>query len=167
MKKRRIVTTLTAIALLSSSAMSHAFSLSDVTSALGGENSDQITQQIADNPLTKTLISELGVKPEQAAGGAGALLGLAASQLSGPQGNELSKLIPGAEKLTDSLPMGLGQLLSNQANIDKVFSLLGMDPSMINKFIPVITQFLGQQGASNALLGALDKVWAPAAAAAK
>ncbi|WP_369686182.1 hypothetical protein [Photobacterium kishitanii] len=38
-----------------------------------------------------------------------------------------------------------------------------MDPSMINKFIPVITQFLGQQGASNALLGALDKVWAPAA----
>ncbi len=67
------------------------------------------------------------------------------------------------KKLTDSLPLGLGQLLSNQANIDKVFSVLGMDPSMINKFIPVITQFLGQQGASNALLGALDKVWAPAA----
>ncbi|CEO40452.1 hypothetical protein C0Z01_15310 [Photobacterium kishitanii] len=160
MKKRRIVTTLAAVALLSSSTMSYAFSLSDI---FGGESADQVVSQVAQNPLTKTLISELGVKPEQAAGGAGALLGLAASQLSGPQGNELAKLIPGAEKLTDSLPLGLGQLLSNQANIDKVFSVLGMDPSMINKFIPVITQFLGQQGASNALLGALDKVWAPAA----
>ncbi|MCD9464720.1 hypothetical protein CJF25_17355 [Photobacterium phosphoreum] len=160
MKKRRIVTTLAAVALLSSSTMSYAFSLSDI---FGGESADQVVSQVAQNPLTKTLISELGVKPEQAAGGAGALLGLAASQLSGPQGSELSKLIPGAEKLTDSLPMGLGQLLSNQANIDKVFSLLGMDPAMINKFIPVITQFLGQQGASNALLGALDKIWAPAA----
>ncbi|OBU32916.1 DUF2780 domain-containing protein [Photobacterium kishitanii] len=160
MKKRRIVTTLAAVALLSSSTMSYAFSLSNI---FGGESADQVVSQVAQNPLTKTLISELGVKPEQAAGGAGALLGLAASQLSGPQGNELAKLIPGAEKLTDSLPLGLGQLLSNQANIDKVFSVLGMDPSMINKFIPVITQFLGQQGASNALLGALDKVWAPAA----
>ncbi|MEC6909544.1 DUF2780 domain-containing protein [Photobacterium piscicola] len=162
MKKRRIVTTVAAVALLSSSAMSYAFSLSDI---FGGESADQVVSQVAENPLTKTLISELGVKPEQAAGGAGALLGMAASQLSGPQGSELAKLIPGAEKLTDSLPMGLGQLLSNQANIDKVFSVLGMDPAMINKFIPVITQFLGQQGASNALLGALDKVWAPATAA--
>ncbi|WP_279151586.1 DUF2780 domain-containing protein [Photobacterium iliopiscarium] len=162
MKKRRIVTTLAAVALLSSSTMSYAFSLSDI---FGGESADQVVSQVAQNPLTKTLISELGIKPEQAAGGAGALLGMAASQLSGHQGSELAKLIPGAEKLTDSLPMGLGQLLSNQANIDKVFSVLGMDPAMINKFIPVITQFLGQQGASNALLGALDKVWAPAAAA--
>lgn len=159
MEKRRIVTALAAVALLSSSTMSYAFSLSDL---FGGDSAEQAVSQVAENPLTKTLISELGLKPEQAAGGAGALLGMAASQLSGPQGKELASLIPGAEKLTDSLPLGLGQLLSNQANIDKVFSLLGMDPAMVNKFVPVITQFLTQKGASNALLGALNNVWAPA-----
>ena len=72
MEKRHILTTLTAVALLSSSAMSHAFSLSDVASAFGGEKSDQVATQIAENPLTKALVSDLGVKPEQAAGGAGA-----------------------------------------------------------------------------------------------
>ncbi|KJF83645.1 hypothetical protein C0W92_20505 [Photobacterium angustum] len=163
MEKRHILTTLTAVALLSSSAMSHAFSLSDVASAFGGEKSDQVATQIAENPLTKALVSDLGVKPEQAAGGAGALLAMATSELTGPQGKELTQLIPGAEKLTDSLPLGLGQLLGSKENIDKVFSLLGMKPEMVNQFVPVVTQFLGEQGASNELLGALSNIWSPAA----
>ena len=51
----------------------------------------------------------------------------------------------------------------DKENINKVFSLLGMKPEMVNQFEPVVTQFLGEQGASNELLGALSKIWSPAA----
>ena len=44
MKKRRIVTTVAAVALLSSSAMSYAFSLSDI---FGGESADQVKSLLA------------------------------------------------------------------------------------------------------------------------
>ncbi|WP_305371277.1 DUF2780 domain-containing protein [Photobacterium leiognathi] len=166
MEKRRILTTVIATALLSTSAMSHAFSLTDLSNALGGEKSDQVATQIAENPLTQALVTDLGVKPEQAAGGAGALLSMAASELTGPQSQELTKLIPGAEKLTESLPLGLGQLLGTKENIDKVFSLLGMNPGMVNQFAPIVTQFLSERGASNELVGALNKIWSPVTSAA-
>jgi hypothetical protein len=160
MKKHRIVTTIAVVTLLSSSTLSYAFSLTDV---FGGSDANQVATQIAENPLTQVLVSELDVQPDQAAGGAGALLSMAASQLTGSQSQELTKLIPGAEKLTNSLPLGLGQLLGSQGNIDKVFSMLDMNPEMVNQFAPVMMQFLGNQGASNELLGALNNIWTPSA----
>lgn len=146
------VALLTALLLPATSA---AFSLSDLFG--GGE--EQST--VASNPLAELLTSQLDVSPEQAAGGAGALLSLASSQLSGDQANELSNMIPGADKLSAAIPAGLSGMLTNIETINKVFATLGMDPSMVSQFIPVIMKFVGNQGASTGLMDALGSVWQP------
>lgn len=141
------------------STTSFAFSLSDL---FGGGDDDKQAAATTSNPLTDILSSQLGVTSEQAAGGAGALLSLASSQLSGDQASELSKMIPGGDALNAAIPPGLSGMMSNIDTINQVFSALGMDASMVSQFIPVVMQFLGDQGASAGLMDALGKVWSPA-----
>lgn len=155
---RRLLCFAALFASLVFSATSSAFSLSDLFG--GGDDDEQVTATTT-NPLTDLLSSQLGVTPDQAAGGAGALLSLASSQLSGDQATELSKIIPGADALTAAIPAGLGGMLTNIDTINQVFSALGMDAGMVSQFIPIVMQFLGDQGASAGLMEALGKVWNP------
>ncbi|KDM90365.1 DUF2780 domain-containing protein [Photobacterium galatheae] len=145
------------IACLALMPAAHAFSLSDL---FGG--GDDKMEALADNPLASMLTDQLGVSTEQAAGGAGALLSMAASQLSGDQASELTKLIPGSENLIDAIPAGLGGMLNNMDALGPVFTALGLDAGMISQFVPIITQFLGTQGASAGLIDTLTKIWTPA-----
>ncbi|WP_338132882.1 DUF2780 domain-containing protein [Photobacterium sanguinicancri] len=39
-------------------------------------------------------------------------------------------------------------MITNADSLNKVFATLGMDPSMVSQFIPVVMQFMGDQGAS-------------------
>jgi len=153
---RRIFSFTTLFVLLVSSPVSMAFSFSDI---FGGGDEEQAS--IATNPLTELLAGQLGVSTEQAAGGAGALLSMASSQLSGDQATELANMIPGGDALTSAIPAGLGSLLGNTEGLNQVFSALGMDASMVSQFIPVVLQFVGDQGASAGLVEALGKVWSP------
>ena len=156
---RRLLTFAALFGCLLFSATSTAFSLSDL---FGGSDEQQTETTTAANPLTDLLSSQLGVSAEQAAGGAGALLSLASSQLSGDQATELSNIIPGADALTAAIPGGLGSMLSNMDTLNQAFNLLGMDADMVSQFIPIIMQFLGDQGASAGLLDTLGQVWNPA-----
>lgn len=153
---RRFFSLTTLFVLLISSPVSMAFSLSDI---FGGGDEEQAS--VATNPLTELLAGQLGVSTEQAAGGAGALLSMASSQLSGDQATELANMIPGGDALTSAIPAGLGSLLGNTEGLNQVFSALGMDASMVSQFIPVVLQFVGDQGASAGLVEALGKVWSP------
>ncbi|RWX53008.1 DUF2780 domain-containing protein [Photobacterium chitinilyticum] len=153
----RLLVLTTLFSSLVFSTTSLAFSLSDL---FGGSDDEQVAASTA-NPLTDILSSQLGVTQEQAAGGAGALLSLASSQLSGDQASELSKMIPGSDALSAAIPPGLSGMLTNIDTINQVFSALGMDASMVSQFIPVVMQFLGSQGASAGLMDALGKVWSP------
>jgi uncharacterized protein VcgC/VcgE DUF2780 len=154
---RRFFSLTTLFVLLVSSPVSMAFSLSDI---FGGGDKEQAS--VATNPLTELLAGQLGVSTEQAAGGAGALLSMASSQLSGDQATELANMIPGGDALTNAIPAGLGSLLGNTEGLNQVFSALGMDASMVSQFIPVVLQFVGDQGASAGLVEALGNVWSPA-----
>ncbi|HHF0550474.1 TPA: DUF2780 domain-containing protein [Vibrio antiquarius] len=109
------------------------------------------------SPLTDMLTSQLPVSTEQAAGGSGALLALAQSQLSQENSSELQSLIPGLSNL-----QGAQSLLGNIENISAVknaFDTLGLDPSMISQFAPVILDYLNKQGASEGLLSSLGGLW--------
>jgi hypothetical protein len=44
-------------------------------------------------------------------------------------------------------------------DVNKAFGALGMDSGMVSQFVPVILQYLGQQGASGSALSALSGVW--------
>jgi hypothetical protein len=92
----------------------------------------------------------------------------------------LSKSVPGLDQLAGNSALGslgnLGGLLgksgsSNSAldsalgnvqsmgDVNKAFSALGMNSSMVSQFVPVILQYLGQQGAGGSALQALSGVW--------
>lgn len=187
---------LMAVASLTTLAASPAFaqfSLSDaanaVTAMQGNEDdeSDESEDAVAALPkaagLLTSLGSQLNVTPEQAMGGAGAMLGLARNQLSGQDFTELSKNVPGLDQIAGNSAIsglsglgGLGGLLGggvdknpllngllgnvkDTKDLNSAFSALGMDTGMIGLFAPVILQYLGQQGVAGSLLQNLGGIW--------
>ncbi|EGR1393181.1 DUF2780 domain-containing protein [Vibrio parahaemolyticus] len=108
-------------------------------------------------PLTELLTSQLPVSTEQAAGGSSALIALAQSQLSQQNSTELQSLIPGLSNLKGAQSL-LGNIESLSA-VQSAFNALGLDPSMISQFAPVILGYLNEQGASEGLLKSLSGLW--------
>lgn len=169
------------------------FSLSDAATAvvtLQGDQAGAEAGAVAATPkaagLLDTLGSTLDITPEQAIGGAGAMLGLAKNRLSEPQFSELSKSVPGLDQIAGSNAMGgldglsslgnLGSLLGGGSernalldgllgnvkdtnDLNNTFSALGMDSGMIGRFAPVILEYLGQQGVASTLLQSLSGIW--------
>lgn len=186
---------LMAVASLTTLAASPAFaqfSLIDAAkavSAMQGEEGNESDDADADGVvaaapkaagLLNTLGSQLDVTPEQAIGGAGAMLGLARNQLSGQDFSELSKNVPGLAQIAGNSAIGglngLGGLLGagsdknalldgllgnvkDTNDLNNAFSALGMDTGMIGMFAPVILQYLGQQGVAGSLLQNLGGIW--------
>jgi len=156
---RRFFSLFTLFCILAASPSSFAFSFSDLFGGGDDDEKAETATSIAANPLTDLLSGQLGVSPEQAAGGAGALLSMATSQLSGDQASELTKMIPGGDALTNAIPPGLGGMLNTMDGLNQVFTALGMDAGMVSQFIPVVMQYLGDQGASAGLMETLGQVW--------
>lgn len=153
--------------LLSTSFSSHAFlnlkssdsanDTSSTLSSLGSVVSEQLNQNV-DSPIVDSLTNELNISPEQAAGGAGALLALASNSLSSSSNNELSQLIPGLSSMQNSIP-GLMAMATDNDAVSGIFSSLGLDPSLISQFTPIILQYLTSQNASGGLVDSLSAIW--------
>jgi hypothetical protein len=131
--------------------------------------------------LLNTLGTQLNITPTQAIGGTGAMLGLAKNQLSSTDYTQLSKSVPGLDKLSGNNALGglsglsglLGKSDAKNVNalntalsdvkttsdMNNAFSALGMDSGMVGQFAPVIIQYLGQQGVGGTLLQSLGTIW--------
>jgi len=123
------------------------------------------------NPdLVGSLTKELNVSPSQATGGAGALFGLAKSKLSVDDFSKVSKAVPGMDGLLkaapkpksssplDSMASSLPGNAGGMASVASSFKSLGLSPSMAEKFVPVMTQYVqksGGSGVASLLSGAL------------
>ncbi|QXH35494.1 DUF2780 domain-containing protein [Pseudomonas muyukensis] len=161
-----------------------AFNLSDVANAVSAaqtpQHSGQVQAPAAQANLLNTLGSELKITPEQAVGGAGAMLGLARNNLSSDDYGQLSKAVPGLDLLSGANGLGglsglgqflgndktapalsnaLGNQVENRGDLDNAFKALGMDTGMIGQFAPLILQYLGQQGIAGSLLQNLGSLW--------
>jgi hypothetical protein len=155
------------------------FNLFDAANALSGTQGDDAaapTSQTAQTAGLLSALSQLNVTPEQAIGGAGAMLGLARNQLSSTDYSELAKSVPGIDLLagggelgvlsgllgSSGKAAGLDNLMGNVSNtndLNSAFSALGMDTGMIGLFAPVLLQFFGQQGVGGSLLTNLGGIW--------
>ncbi|MFW9714712.1 DUF2780 domain-containing protein [Vibrio parahaemolyticus] len=152
--------TLLTLALLSVNIGSaHAFLDTVVDKSSKNGLMDMVSQGLnaESSPLTELLTSQLPVSTEQAAGGSSALIALAQSQLSQQNSTELQSLIPGLSNLKGAQSL-LGNIESLSA-VQRAFNALGLDPSMISQFAPVILGYLNEQGASEGLLKSLSGLW--------
>ncbi|MBY7692497.1 DUF2780 domain-containing protein [Vibrio parahaemolyticus] len=152
--------TLLTLALLSVNIGSaHAFLDTVVDKSSKNSLMDMVSQGLnaESSPLTELLTSQLPVSTEQAAGGSSALIALAQSQLSQQNSTELQSLVPGLSNLKGAQSL-LGNIESLSA-VQSAFNALGLDPSMISQFAPVILGYLNEQGASEGLLKSLSGLW--------
>lgn len=93
---------------------------------------------LASNPLIKNITTTTGVTPTQAIGGTAAILNEAKTNMSPTDYSALSQQMPQLGTIVSAAPagiMGSGTLASQ-------FGALGMNPSMIDKFTPLILQYI-------------------------
>jgi Protein of unknown function VcgC/VcgE (DUF2780) len=140
--------------------------------ALLGTALAQAQAAAAANPnpeLVGQLTQQLGVTKAQATGGAGAIFGLAKSKLSPENFSKLSAAVPGMGGFlkaapaagqagqagqAGSSPMGsLGSMMPGKAgglaSLAGSFNSLGMSPSMVTKFAPVLQNYVGAKGGAS------------------
>lgn len=117
--------------------------------------------------LVSTLQDQLGVTKTQAAGGTGALLQLAQSQLSGGSFGQvtdsvsgLSGLLGGGSGDSNSLLSSALSNVSSMDGVEKAFSALGLQSGAVEQFAPIVLGFLKEQGLGADLIGNLSSLWA-------
>ena len=108
--------------------------------------------------LVNSLAKEIGSTPEQAAGAAGALFGVAKSRLKADEFSKISSAVPGMTSLLGAAPAaatgtaGLAKLAgsaSGLASAASAFSSLGLKPDMVAKAVPVLTSFVSKSGGAD------------------
>jgi len=112
-----------------------------LATAAGCASASSAISGLTSNSLISSLTSGLGVSPEQAVGGTGAMLGLAQKQLTPDQFSAVSNAIPGASDITKAAAPLIGGAPTNSvSDVQSIFSKLGMSPDTVAKFSPVVTQ---------------------------
>lgn len=115
--------------------------------------------------LIGILVQQLGISPVQAMGGAGAIFSTAKQVMAPTKFGLLSNAVPGMSQILSSAPqvsgygygangllgsaasaLGGGNRLGQMAMLASSFQNLGLDATMVNRFIPVILQYVQAQG---------------------
>jgi hypothetical protein len=106
--------------------------------------------------LIDLLTKNLGVSENQAQGGAGLLFKLAKDKLGAGDFSKVSAAVPGIDSLLNAAPAGGGGILGGVgkifggagglASLAGGFKNLGLDSSMVGKFVPIILQFVQSKG---------------------
>jgi hypothetical protein len=117
--------------------------------------------------LTDLLSKNLGVNETQAQGGAGLLFKLAKDKLGAGDFSKVSAAVPGMDSLLKAVSAGDGGIFAGLgkmfggggglAGLAGSFSKLGLDNSMIGKFVPIILQFVQSKG-GDGVKAILEKV---------
>jgi hypothetical protein len=119
--------------------------------------------------LVTALSKELGATPEQSAGAAGALFGLAKSRLKPAEFSQIAAAVPGMDSLLKAAPAAgavgtsgalssLGASAGGLAAAASAFKSLGLSPDLVSKAVPVLTSFVTKSGGADVaslLAGAL------------
>ena len=112
--------------------------------------------------LIEQLTKNFGIEDGQAKGGAGLLFNLAKEKLGDNDFSQIAQHVPGINDLIGAAPKagglgaalgglasslgGGGSKLGGIANLAAGFSDLGLDSSMISKFIPIVLSFVQEKG---------------------
>src|SRR5262245_26581310 len=117
--------------------------------------------------LVGELSKELNATPEQAAGAAGALFGIAKSRLKPEEFSQISSVVPGMDSLLKAAPspssaVGIngwpGASGAGLAGAASAFTKLGLKPDMVSKAVPLLTSYVSKAAGPNVgnlLAGAL------------
>ncbi len=129
----------------------------------GGFSTDAALAAKASPDLVGALSKELGSTPDQAAGAAGTLFGLAKSRLKPEEFSQVAKAVPGMSSLLKAAPAaavgtsgGATAALSKMAGsasglaaAASSFTKLGLKPEMVAQAVPILTSFVSKSGGAD------------------
>lgn len=108
--------------------------------------------------LVSLLTQNLGVTPQQAQGGAGAIFDYAKGKLGAADFSKVAAAVPGMDSLLSAAPKtggtasnltklagGTGSL-GGLSSLAEPFTKLGMSPDMVGKFVPEILSYVKSSG---------------------
>jgi hypothetical protein len=100
--------------------------------------------------LIDTLVSTVGINPQQAQGAVGAIGRLAQGKLSPELFAELGKLIPGLGGMISGAPKpsGMAAMLGEKAGLASVLSQLGIDLGKAGPIAQVLLAFINSNGSA-------------------
>ena len=107
--------------------------------------------------LVSQLVGALGVTPDQAMGGAGALFNLAKSKLSADDFAKIASAVPDMDSLLGAAPevgglaKGLGGMGGGLASLAGSFKELGLSPDMAGKFAKEALSYVQSSGGDAAM----------------
>lgn len=120
--------------------------------------------------LVNILVGQLGINQQQALGGVGSIFSVAQQRMNGPDFSQLSNAVPGMDRYLSSAPQQVtaansssllgaaasimgnqGGTLGTLANLAGSFQSLGMNSNMISQFVPVMLQYVQQQGGAGTM----------------
>ena len=118
-----------------------------------------------DMGLVDLLSSQLGVTKSQAEGGAGSIFQLAKQNLSVEDFASIAKAVPGIDQMMGAAPKmegsssSLGKMssmmgsnkLGGMAALTSSFEKLGLSTDMVNKFTPIILDYVQNKGGEHAM----------------
>lgn len=123
----------------------------------------QTSAQAQGPDLVQMLTSQLGISGEQATSGAGAIFEYAKDNLSADDFSTIAKGIPGMDQMLEMAPepensSALGGVLGNAdsslgglAGLASSFESLGLDADMVNKFMPIVSDYVGSVSGDQAM----------------
>jgi hypothetical protein len=117
--------------------------------------------------LINILVGQLGISPQQALGGVGSIFSVAQQRMSPGDFSQLSTSVPGMDQYLGSVPQQVaasgsssllgaaGNMMGGQfgslAALAGSFQTLGMNPSMVSQFVPVVLQYVQNQSGASAM----------------
>lgn len=113
--------------------------------------------------LTDTLTRQLGISPNQALGGSGAIFQAAQGNMDPQDFTTLSQSVPEMNDMLSAAPSapdsisgmtgevssmmgGTGDTLNSTASLASSFQQLNLSPDMVGKFTPIITDYVKNSG---------------------
>lgn len=91
-----------------------------------------------------------GAKPDQAAGAAGSIFGLAKSRLSAGDFDKVAKAVPGMDGLLKAAPAVTGTVpKTGPDSLTSSFTKLGLTPDMVSKAVPVVIEYVTKSGGAD------------------
>lgn len=125
-----------------------------------GENSGAISETATKpSPLAEELAKQLGITSDQGAAGAGSILRYVKQKLDEDDYKRISDLIPGIHHILTTGPTAADtELVESVAVIESEnpevasivlknnFDLIGLAPDMVEKFIPIMIDYVKTQG---------------------
>jgi hypothetical protein len=121
--------------------------------------SKQLTDTKSDSDFISSITKNINITPTQATSGTAAILEYAKNQVSSKDYTSLIKDIPALGNLnTSSLTESLLNKITTAQSVQTAFKTIGLEPSMIKQFVPLILEYtkkIGSQNSSELLSGAL------------